>query len=116
MEQGPRLSERTVRILEVFVDQPDVWHFGPELAEAAGLKDGTIYPNLVRLETLGWIIGGWEDAEEAAADGRRPRRCFRLSEEGRRSGGRAALARWRRDQALRQRGWSARPGEVYAGH
>jgi hypothetical protein len=57
MEQGPRLSERTVRILEVFVDQPDVWHFGLELAEAVGLKQGTIYPNLARLETLGGSSG-----------------------------------------------------------
>jgi PadR family transcriptional regulator, regulatory protein PadR len=104
MEQGPRLSERTVRILEVFVDQPDVWHFGLELAEAVGLKQGTIYPNLARLETLGWILRGWEDAEQAAAEGRRPRACFRLTDEGRRSGGRA-VARWRRDQAPGQRGW-----------
>jgi hypothetical protein len=115
MEQGPRLSERTMRILEVFVDQPDVWHFGRELAAAVGLRHaGTIAPDLDRLERLGWIISRWEDADVAAAEQRHPRRCYRLSDEGRRSGGRAALARWRRD-ALRQRGWSARPGEVYAG-
>jgi PadR family transcriptional regulator, regulatory protein PadR len=115
MDQEPRLSERAMRILEVFVDRPDVWHFGLELAEAVGLRHaGTIAPDLDRLEQLGWILSGWEDADQAAAEGCRPRRCYRLSDEGRRSGGRAALARWRRD-ALRQRGWSARPGEVYAG-
>jgi Transcriptional regulator PadR-like family len=60
---GPRLSERTVRILEVLADQPHVWHFSLELADAAGLKQGTIYPNLVQLETLGWILSGSEDAD-----------------------------------------------------
>jgi PadR family transcriptional regulator PadR len=98
----------------VFSDQPDAWHLAWQVADAAGLKRGTIFPRLARLEQLGWITSRSEDADVAASEGRRyPRRHWRLADEA--DEPQAAVARWRRDRAAGQQQpwWSPQPGEAY---
>ena len=56
-------------------------HYGLELAKAAGLKAGTLYPILSRLEAAGWIEGSWEQIDPHV-EGRRPRRYYRLTASG----------------------------------
>lgn len=51
--------------------------------ESAGefdLPTGTIYPALYRLERAGLIVGSWKQVGE-----RRRRRCYELTQEGRRA-------------------------------
>ena len=53
-------TDRKAAVLAVFLAYPDLRHYGLEIAEAAGLKPGSIYPELVWLERMGWVSSGWE--------------------------------------------------------
>ena len=53
--------------------------YGFDLMDATGLPDGTVYPLLRRLERRGVLTADWEDEEEARAEGRPPRRYYRLT-------------------------------------
>lgn len=113
MGEEPTLSKRELLLLEVFLDQPDVWRTARQLADAAGLKSGTIFPELAHLELHNWVTSRSEDP--AAAEGYRyPRRYWRLTDndESQRSARRAATRARAKQQ--RKRRWSARPGEVYS--
>jgi PadR family transcriptional regulator PadR len=76
-----RLTIETLRILRVFLDSPREGQYGLELADAAGLPSGSIYPILARLETAGWIEGFWEQIDPVR-EGRRPRRYYKLTAVG----------------------------------
>ena len=52
--------------------------YGFEIAEATGLRPGSVYQVLRRLEDAGYARGEWEPAEEAHAEGRPPRRYYAL--------------------------------------
>lgn len=80
----PRLTYETRRILRVLLDEPRGEHYGLELAEAACLAVGSIYPILARLERAKWIESAWEDIDPAL-EGRHPRRYYRLTALGVRS-------------------------------
>jgi DNA-binding PadR family transcriptional regulator len=73
-----------VRILQVFLANPDVERWGYELLKQSDVKRSTLYPALTRLEDAGWIKGDWEDINEEA-EGRPARRYYRLTLEGSRS-------------------------------
>jgi PadR family transcriptional regulator, regulatory protein PadR len=53
--------------------------FGFDIMAATGLTSGTVYPSLDRLERLGLLRSHWEDEKAAHAEGRPPRRYFRLT-------------------------------------
>jgi PadR family transcriptional regulator, regulatory protein PadR len=78
-----RSSIATLQVLRTFFDDPASAHYGVELMASSGLKAGTLYPILNRLELDGWILGRWEDIDESAA-GRRRRRYYRLTSAGER--------------------------------
>ena len=52
--------------------------YGFEIADATGLRPGSVYQVLRRLEDAGYARGEWEPAEEAHAEGRPPRRYYGL--------------------------------------
>lgn len=56
--------------------------YGFDLMDATGLPDGTVYPLLRRLERRGVLTAAWEDEEVARAEGRPPRRYYRLTPVG----------------------------------
>lgn len=56
--------------------------YGFDVMEACGLASGTVYPALRRLEKAGLLASGWEEREEAHADGRPRRRIYELTTEG----------------------------------
>ena len=101
---GPlrRLTAPTVAVLRVLVAADDpVW--GLRIVKMTGLKAGSVYPILSRLEDGGWITGEWE------ADGLRSgarRRLYRLTKEGERE---AALAVSRFDESVRPATTPLRP-------
>ena len=71
----------TLRVLDVFLQAPNIPQYGLELAEAAGLPRGSIYPMLARLEKGGWLESFWEDIDPMK-EGRRARRYYKLTATG----------------------------------
>jgi len=56
--------------------------YGFDLIEASGLRAGTVYPILRRLEEAGMLVGAWEPVSRSRAEGRPPRRYYRLTVAG----------------------------------
>ncbi|MFE9933579.1 PadR family transcriptional regulator [Streptomyces sp. NPDC005533] len=77
----PRMTLATRAVLSAFLAAPADEHYGLQIAEAAELPGGTIYPILIRLEQCGWLESRWEDIDPQE-EGRPQRRYYRLSERG----------------------------------
>lgn len=75
------MSEQTQRVLMVMLGDPDAQHYGLEVAKEAGIKSGTLYPILARLESAGWLTSNWEQVDPTVV-GRRPRRYYKLTSTG----------------------------------
>jgi PadR family transcriptional regulator PadR len=71
------------RVLAVFLEDPADERYGLEITRATGLKSGTLYPVLARLEEAGWLRSGWEDIDERE-EGRRRRRYYEMTPLGQR--------------------------------
>ncbi|MEO6791548.1 MAG: helix-turn-helix transcriptional regulator [Ornithinibacter sp.] len=69
-----RMTAPTRSVLEVFLHDPDAPRYGLEIGALAVLPSGTVHPILARLEGLGWLSSGWEDADPTVVG--RPRRRF----------------------------------------
>jgi PadR family transcriptional regulator, regulatory protein PadR len=76
-----RASRQTLSVIAELLDQPSVWRYGYDLSRQTGLKSGTLYPILMRLEQGKWLETRWQESPEP---GRPPRHMYRLSAEGRR--------------------------------
>jgi DNA-binding PadR family transcriptional regulator len=75
------MSLQTQAILATLLEDRARQRYGLELAKAAGLPSGTIYPMLARLEREGWVESERENIDASVA-GRRPRRYYRLTGAG----------------------------------
>ena len=54
-----RITQPTLAVLEVLLaEEQGTW--GLNISEVTGLKPGTVYPILTRLEDSGWVISFWE--------------------------------------------------------
>ncbi len=73
-----RLSPETLRVLGRFVERATDWRYGYELSRETGLKSGTLYPILMRLEKHGLLEARWVTTE----DGVPPRHTYRLTANG----------------------------------
>ncbi|HLK77295.1 MAG TPA: PadR family transcriptional regulator [Streptosporangiaceae bacterium] len=67
------------RVLRAFLEDPADPRYGYDLMKAAGLKSGTLYPLLGRLEEEKLVTSTWETPQE---DGQRPRKYYRLTAKG----------------------------------
>jgi PadR family transcriptional regulator, regulatory protein PadR len=56
--------------------------YGFEIIDRTGLRAGTVYPILRRLESEKLVSSSWEDASVAQAESRPPRRNYRMTREG----------------------------------
>jgi len=65
-------------VLERFVGRPTEWRYGYELSRETGLKSGTLYPILMRLEKHTLLEAQWVATE----DGVPPRHTYRLTPNG----------------------------------
>jgi len=52
---------------------------GFDIMDASGLKSGTVYPILRRLEDAGMVRARWEPVTDARDAGRPPRRYYQLT-------------------------------------
>jgi len=84
MSREPQLTPQVVAVLETMLEDPAEPWYGFELCKEAGLRSGTIYPLLARLERAGWLKSSWEELDPSEA-GRPPRRLYRLTGEGERA-------------------------------
>jgi len=76
-----RMSLQTLRVLEVFLEDPSEQRSGADVNHACGIASGTLYPILLRLEAAGWFVSRWETIDPSSA-GRPRRRLYRLTSTG----------------------------------
>lgn len=78
MQRSRKPSEQARTVLAVLLDASGEWRHGYDLARAAGIKSGTLYPLLIRLEAQGYLEAEWQAPEP----GRPPRHAYRLTRNG----------------------------------
>lgn len=72
-------SPQTLSVLEALAAQPQAWRYGYQLLKETGLKPGTLYPLLIRLNGQGLLEAEWRPSLQA---GRPPRHAYRLTSQG----------------------------------
>jgi PadR family transcriptional regulator PadR len=72
---GIRMTYATARVLQA-LDQG--LRYGFDIAAATGLRGGTVYPILRRLEEEGLVSSTWEPVEIGRKEGRPTRKYYRL--------------------------------------
>ena len=80
MVRNRSLSPAARNVLAVMMSAGEGWSHGYELCRSAGIKSGTLYPLLIRLEAQGALEAEWLPPAEP---GRPPRHAYRLTEAGR---------------------------------
>jgi len=73
-----RLSPQTLRVLDIFLEEPKEWRYGYDISRDTGLKSGTLYPILMRLAERKLLDTSWEAVET----GKPPRHLYRLTPDG----------------------------------
>ena len=81
MTRRRALSGHARALLAALLAARGGWSHGYELASLTGIKSGTLYPLLIRLEAQDYLEAEWR---QPAAHGRPPRHAYRLTEAGRR--------------------------------
>ncbi len=71
-------SPQTRDLVAALLERPEEWRHGYDLSKETGLKSGTLYPILMRLEKQGWLETRWE---EPAVPGRPSRHLYRLQQD-----------------------------------
>jgi PadR family transcriptional regulator PadR len=74
-------TQTLIAVAAALVEAPDRRWYGYALRRQARVESGTLYPVLRRMRTAGWIA---DDGYEFLPD-RPVRRCFRVTQEGRRA-------------------------------
>ncbi len=72
---APRMTLATALILRALSRGN---RYGFDVAEATGLRGGTVYPALRRLEERGLVESRWEDVSVGREEGRPTRKYYRL--------------------------------------
>ena len=79
MQSVGRVTSSLLDVLDVLLTG-DQELYGLKISQLSGLKTGTVYPILARLESIGWVDSEWETGER---EDRGPRRRFyRLNPDG----------------------------------
>lgn len=81
MTRKRALSPHARTLLAALLEARGGWSYGYELASLTGIKSGTLYPLLIRLEAQGHLEAEWQ---QPAAAGRPPRHAYRLTAAGER--------------------------------
>jgi DNA-binding PadR family transcriptional regulator len=74
-----RFSPQTMLVLDAFLEEIEAWRYGYEISRGTGLKSGTLYPILMRMEERRLLETMWESSPDP---GRPPRHMYRLTPEG----------------------------------
>ena len=95
------LSKHARALLAALLAARDRWSHGYELTSLTGVKSGTLYPLLIRLEAQGFLEAEWQ---QPLASGRPPRHAYRLTAAGQRLARAEAAAP---GQSVPASGWRA---------
>jgi len=79
MTRSRAFSPQALRALAVLADAGTEWRHGYDITAQSGLKSGTLYPLLMRLEAAGQLEARWEESPIA---GRPARHVYRLTAAG----------------------------------
>lgn len=79
MAQNRTLSPAARTILAIMAQAGKRWLHGYDLCRQGGIKSGTLYPLLIRLEAQGYLEAEWQAPAEP---GRPPRHAYRLTATG----------------------------------
>ncbi len=79
MARRPNSSKQTEAVLAALLSDTSEWQHGYSLSRETGLKSGTLYPILMRLERQGWLEARWEDEP---TPGKPRRHLYRLTGTG----------------------------------
>ena len=104
MARKRALSGQARALLAGLLAARDRWSHGYELSALTGIKSGTLYPLLIRLEADGFLEAEWQ---QPAASGRPPRHAYRLTAAGQRLAQAEAAGA---GEAVPAAGW--RPGKA----
>jgi DNA-binding PadR family transcriptional regulator len=80
MVRNRTLSPPARTVLAILADAGSGWLHGYDLCRRGGVKAGTLYPLLIRLEGQGFLEAEWQAPAEP---GRPPRHAYRLTAAGR---------------------------------
>lgn len=80
MLRNRALSRHARMLLAALLDAGSGWSYGYDLCSTTGIKSGTLYPLLIRLESQGYLEAEWQ---QPVASGRPPRHVYRLTAAGR---------------------------------
>jgi DNA-binding PadR family transcriptional regulator len=80
MVRSRALSGHARALLAALAESGPDWRHGYDLARSTGLRSGTLYPLLIRLEAQGYLEAEWQPP---AVAGRPPRHAYRLTAGGR---------------------------------
>lgn len=82
MDRFPfRITTSVLLVLDIFMADLAHEHYGLDIGKETGLKAGSLYPILARLENAGWLSGRWEETD-ADDPGRPRRRYYALTQHG----------------------------------
>lgn len=79
MPKKPRTSRQTRLVLSALLSDSSRWRHGYDISVETGLKSGTLYPLLIRLEDQGFLTARWSEPERV---GRPARHEYRLTTDG----------------------------------
>ncbi len=79
MTRSRAFSPQAQTLLAILAAAQGEWRHGYDLVQATGLRSGTLYPLLIRLEAQGLLEAEWQPP---AAPGRPPRHAYRLTAAG----------------------------------
>jgi DNA-binding PadR family transcriptional regulator len=79
MIRNRTLSPVARQLLAALMEGGSGWLHGYDISRRAGIKSGTLYPLLIRLEGQGYLEAEWQASTEP---GRPPRHAYRLTEAG----------------------------------
>lgn len=74
MSDTPRLTPQAVAVIRALLQTPTTPRWGRDIGRETGLKSGSLYPILARLEQAGWVESHWEEAD--VVERGRPRRRY----------------------------------------
>jgi DNA-binding PadR family transcriptional regulator len=75
----PYVTLPTTLVLQAIADGV---RYGFDIADRTGLKTGTVYPALRRLEDLGYVRSSWESERIARREQRPARRYYEITRQG----------------------------------
>jgi PadR family transcriptional regulator PadR len=76
-----RSTDQLGRVLHAMLETPASVHYGFDLLRRTGLKSGSLYPILARMEAEGLVTSSWEDVNPSE-EGRPRRRYYELTGAG----------------------------------